>query len=122
MNTSRSKGSSRWAAASAGHTWRGAAPAMLLTAGALTAATPQAQGQARAPGPRRRRRIPPTEAGYVVRVKVPLPPSFGVRPAACDRLSYPRYRSTDGPNAPPVMSAYQGSARSGCSVRHWRSP
>jgi hypothetical protein len=35
----------------------------------------------------------------VVRVKVPLPASFGARPAACDWLSYLRYRSSDGPAA-----------------------
>ncbi|MFJ3414998.1 hypothetical protein ACIPN8_01540 [Streptomyces sp. NPDC086082] len=41
MNTGRSKGSSRRAAASAGDTWPGAAPAVLFTAGALTAAGPR---------------------------------------------------------------------------------
>ena len=35
----------------------------------------------------------------VVRVKVPLPSSFGARPAACDWLSYLRYRSAGGPEA-----------------------
>lgn len=34
-----------------------------------------------------------------VRVKVPLPESAGPRPAACDWLSYLRYRSADGPAA-----------------------
>ncbi|MGW2240806.1 hypothetical protein, partial [Streptomyces sp. NPDC001759] len=38
-------------------------------------------------------------AESVVRVKAPLPASFGARPAACDWLSYLRYRSTDGPAA-----------------------
>lgn len=35
----------------------------------------------------------------VVRVKVPLPQSFGARPGACDWLSYLRYRAADGPSA-----------------------
>ncbi|CAM5738149.1 hypothetical protein SALBM311S_11375 [Streptomyces alboniger] len=35
----------------------------------------------------------------MVRVKVPLPASFGARPAACDWLSYLRYRSSAGPAA-----------------------
>ncbi|MBK3639065.1 hypothetical protein JHN46_00060 [Streptomyces sp. MBT33] len=71
--------------------------AALLTTGALTAAAPDAHaGGARTETP------VGTVAGVaesVVRVKVPLPASFGARPAACDWLSYLRYRSTDGPAA-----------------------
>ena len=36
-------------------------------------------------------------AESVVRVKVPLPASAGARPAACDWLSYLRFRHVDGP-------------------------
>ena len=85
MNTSRSRGS----------TWRGAALAVLLTTGALTVASPDAHGESA------RTETPvATSAGVtetVVRVKAPLPASFGARPAACDWLSYLRYRSTAGP-------------------------
>ncbi|WP_060882165.1 hypothetical protein, partial [Streptomyces scabiei] len=35
----------------------------------------------------------------MVRVRAPLPASFGARPAACDWLSYLRYRSSGGPAA-----------------------
>ncbi|MFG2133598.1 hypothetical protein ACGFNV_38360 [Streptomyces sp. NPDC048751] len=72
--------------------------AALLTAGALTAAAPAAQGQnARTETPVVST-SPVTEVTEsVVRVKVPLPTSFGARPAACDWLSYLRYRSVDGP-------------------------
>ncbi|WP_046733085.1 hypothetical protein [Streptomyces humi] len=90
MNTSRSRG----------RTWYGAATAVLLAGGALTAGAPQAQGT-----------VTRTETAVassgpvagvsesVVRVKVPLPASFGARPEACDWLSYLRYRATDGPAA-----------------------
>ncbi|WP_367318920.1 hypothetical protein [Streptomyces sp. HUAS ZL42] len=90
MNTSRS----------GGRTWRSVALAVLLTTGALTAAAPQA--------PRESARTETAVASSspvagvsesVVRVKVPLPASFGDRPAACDWLSYLRYRATDGPEA-----------------------
>ncbi|MEV7395114.1 hypothetical protein [Streptomyces sp. NPDC091215] len=90
MNTSRSRGT----------TWRSAALAVLLTTGGLTAAAPQAQGAAA------RTETAVASSGAVdgvsesvVRVKVPLPASFGARPAACDWLSYLRYRATDGPQA-----------------------
>ncbi|MFI5472644.1 hypothetical protein ACIA6D_20715 [Streptomyces cacaoi] len=90
MNTSRSRG----------RTWRGAALAVLLTTGALTAAAPDAQGD----GARTETPVTSTHPAdgvteSVVRVKVPLPRSFGDRPAACDQLSYLRYRSADGPAA-----------------------
>ncbi|MFD9390066.1 hypothetical protein ACFWBB_04785 [Streptomyces sp. NPDC060000] len=90
MNTSRSRG----------RTWRGAALAVLLTAGALTAAAPDAQGDdARTETPVTSTHPADGVTESVVRVKVPLPRSFGDRPAACDRLSYLRYRSADGPRA-----------------------
>ncbi|MFI8228617.1 hypothetical protein ACIGDI_07295 [Streptomyces sp. NPDC085900] len=90
MDTSRSRGRTPKAL-------RTAALAALLTTGALTAAAPDAHaGGARTETP------VGTVAGVVesvVRVKVPLPASFGARPAACDWLSYLRYRSSDGPAA-----------------------
>lgn len=77
--------------------WRTAALAALLTTGAFTAASPDAQGEsARTESP------VASSAGVtesVVRVKAPLPASFGDRPAACDWLSYLRYRSSEGPEA-----------------------
>lgn len=77
--------------------WRGAALAVLLTAGTLTAAAPGA----RADGARTETPVASTSpvtgvTESVVRVKVPLPESAGPRPAACDWLSYLRYRSADG--------------------------
>ena len=82
---------------------RSAALAVLLTAGTLTAAAPAAPATQAAGG---RTETPVTStspvAGVtesVVRVKAPLPASFGVRPAACDWLSYLRYRAADGPRA-----------------------
>ncbi|MEU3092612.1 hypothetical protein ACWCQ0_38375 [Streptomyces massasporeus] len=80
--------------------WRGAALAVLLTAGTLTAAAPGA----RAEGARTETPVASTSpvtgvTESVVRVKVPLPESAGPRPAACDWLSYLRYRSADGPAA-----------------------
>ncbi|MET8163458.1 hypothetical protein ABZT34_04245 [Streptomyces sp. NPDC005329] len=85
---------------SRGRTWRGAALAVLLTTGALTAAAPDAQGD----GARTETPVPSTHPAdgvteTVVRVRVPLPRSFGDRPAACDQLSYLRYRSAEGPAA-----------------------
>ncbi|CAM5264884.1 Alpha/beta hydrolase OS=Streptomyces aurantiogriseus OX=66870 GN=GCM10010251_84940 PE=4 SV=1 [Streptomyces aurantiogriseus] len=79
---------------------RSAALAMLLTTGALTAAAPDARGESA----RTETRVASTSpvAGVtesVVRVKAPLPVSFGARPAACDWLSYLRYRAADGPEA-----------------------
>ncbi|MFJ3802680.1 hypothetical protein ACIPSJ_41240 [Streptomyces sp. NPDC090088] len=90
MNTSRSRG----------RTWQSAALAVLLTTGAFTAAAPQAHGA----GARTETAVAssgPVDgvSESVVRVKVPLPASFGPRPAACDWLSYLRYRATDGPAA-----------------------
>ncbi|MFF5369995.1 hypothetical protein [Streptomyces sp. NPDC013187] len=80
--------------------WRGAVLAVLLTAGTLTAAAPGAGAEGT------RTETPVTSTSPVtgvtesmVRVKVPLPESAGPRPAACDRLSYLRYRSADGPAA-----------------------
>ncbi|MFC8513396.1 hypothetical protein [Streptomyces sp. NPDC057257] len=91
MNTSRSRGRTPKAL-------RTAALAVLLTAGTLTVAVPEAQGETA------RTETPVSSVGSVtesvVRVKVPLPASFGARPAACDWLSYLRYRSSDGPAAP----------------------
>ncbi|MFE7902840.1 hypothetical protein ACFU3E_36160 [Streptomyces sp. NPDC057424] len=80
--------------------WRGAVLAVLLTAGTLTAAAPGA----RAEGARTETPVTSTSpvtgvTESMVRVKVPLPESAGPRPAACDWLSYLRYRSADGPAA-----------------------
>ncbi|GAP51141.1 hypothetical protein [Streptomyces azureus] len=80
--------------------WRGAALAVLLTAGTLTAAAPGA----RADGARTETPVASTSpvtgvTESVVRVRAPLPQAAGPRPAACDWLSYLRYRSTDGPAA-----------------------
>lgn len=81
-------------------TWRGAALAVLLTAGTLTAAAPGARAdEARSETPVA---VSSPVAGVresVVRVKLPLPESAGPRPAACDWLSYLRYRAADGPVA-----------------------
>ncbi|MFE5753702.1 hypothetical protein ACFQ7I_08340 [Streptomyces massasporeus] len=81
--------------------WRGAVLAVLLTAGTLTAAAPGAGAEST------RTETPVTSTSPVtgvtesmVRVKVPLPESAGPRPAACDWLSYLRYRSASGPSAP----------------------
>lgn len=80
--------------------WRGAVLAVLLVAGTLTAAAPGAGAEGT------RTETPVTSTSPVtgvtesmVRVKVPLPESAGPRPAACDWLSYLRYRSADGPAA-----------------------
>ncbi|HSX97119.1 MAG TPA: hypothetical protein VLG91_06980, partial [Streptomyces sp.] len=93
MNTSRRRGKTFRAL-------RGVAPAVLLTLGALTGAAPDARGA------QTRTETPVTSTGPVagvtetmVRVRAPLPASFGARPAACDWLSYLRYRSADGPAA-----------------------
>ncbi|MFJ9893404.1 hypothetical protein ACIQPR_08725 [Streptomyces sp. NPDC091280] len=94
MKTSRSTARTR------ARTWRGTALAALLTAGALTAAAPQAQGEnARTETPVASTHPADGVVESVVRVKVPLPQSFGAHPAACDWLSYLRYRSADGPRA-----------------------
>ncbi|MGQ4333497.1 hypothetical protein ACN6LE_002747, partial [Streptomyces hayashii] len=94
MNTSRSTGRTAKAL-------RSAALAALLTAGALTAAAPDAPA---AQGESTRTETPVASTSPVtgvtetaVRLKAPLPASFGARPAACDWLSYLRYRSADGP-------------------------
>jgi hypothetical protein len=81
-------------------TWRSTTLAVLLTAGVLTAAAPDTE----AAGARSETPVATTAPAdgvseSVVRVKVPLPASFGARPAACDWLSYLRYRSSDGPAA-----------------------
>ncbi|MEU6354807.1 hypothetical protein ABZ896_36740 [Streptomyces sp. NPDC047072] len=88
MNLSRSKGRTLRAL-------RSAALAVLLTTGAFTVASPDAQGESA-----RTEKAVGSVAGVaesVVRVRAPLPASFGARPAACDWLSYLRYRSTAGP-------------------------
>ncbi|MDX2935964.1 hypothetical protein [Streptomyces ipomoeae] len=79
---------------------RGAALAVLLTTGALTAGASDAHGA----GTRTETPVASTSPvegviESVVRVKAPLPASFGARPAACDWLSYLRYRAADGPEA-----------------------
>jgi hypothetical protein len=74
--------------------------AVLLTAGALTAVAPGAHAQgARTETPVTTSAPADGVVESVVRVKLPLPASFGARPAACDWLSYLRYRSADGPDA-----------------------
>ncbi|WP_051735613.1 hypothetical protein [Streptomyces sp. NRRL B-3229] len=86
MNTSRSRAG----------TWRTAALAVLLTTGAFTGT---ATGPASAESARTETAVG-SSGGVtetVVRVKAPLPASFGARPAACDWLSYLRYRSSAGP-------------------------
>ncbi|WSQ07142.1 hypothetical protein OG604_05010 [Streptomyces sp. NBC_01231] len=87
MNTSRSRM----------RTWRSAALAVLLTAGTLTAVAPGAQAQGARTETPVTTSAPDGVVESVVRVKVPLPASFGARPAACDWLSYLRYRSSAGP-------------------------
>ncbi|MFE7275865.1 hypothetical protein [Streptomyces sp. NPDC057623] len=84
---------------SRGSAWRGAALAVLLTTGTLTAAAPGA----RADGARTEVPVVSTSPvtgvrESVVRVKAPLPESAGPRPAACDWLSYLRYRAAGGPD------------------------
>ncbi|MEV5437628.1 hypothetical protein AB0K80_16670 [Streptomyces sp. NPDC052682] len=83
-----------------GRTWCGTALAVLLTAGTLTAAAPGA----RADGSRTETPVASTSPvtgvkESVVRVRVPLPESAGPHPAACDWLSYLRYRAAGGPDA-----------------------
>ena len=88
MNTSRSRAG----------TWRTAALAVLLTTGAFAGT---ATGSASA-GSARTETAVGSSGGVtetVVRVKAPLPASFGARPAACDWLSYLRYRSSAGPTS-----------------------
>ncbi|MET9088608.1 hypothetical protein ABZX77_43165 [Streptomyces sp. NPDC004237] len=90
MNTSRSRG----------RTWQSAALAVLLTTGALTAAAPQAHGaDARTETAVASSGPVDGVSESVVRVRVPLPAPSGPRPAACDWLSFLRYRATDGPAA-----------------------
>lgn len=79
-------------------TWRSAALAVLLTTGALTGAAPDARGaDARTETPVASTSPVDGVTETVVRVRAPLPASFGARPAACDWLSYLRYRAADGP-------------------------
>ncbi|MER7900160.1 hypothetical protein ABTX62_29635 [Streptomyces sp. NPDC096046] len=80
--------------------WCGAVLAVLLTTGTLTAAAPGAQADGTRTETPVRSTSPVTGVTEsVVRVKVPLPESAGARPAACDWLSYLRYRSAGGPAA-----------------------
>lgn len=93
MDTSRSRGITA-------KSLRRTVLAVLLTSGAITATAPVAQGDSA----RNETSVAVTSAvtgvsESVVRVKIPLPASFGARPAACDWLSYLRYRSSDGPQA-----------------------
>jgi hypothetical protein len=93
MNTSRRRGKTFRAL-------RGVAPAVLLTVGALTAAAPDARGaQTRTETAVASTSPVPGVTETMVRVRAPLPASFGARPAACDWLSYLRYRSSGGPAA-----------------------
>ncbi|MFI7403817.1 hypothetical protein ACIBW9_25630 [Streptomyces sp. NPDC049541] len=74
--------------------------AVLLTSGAITVTAPDARGDsARTETPVASTSEVAGVSESVVRVKLPLPASFGARPAACDWLSYLRYRSSDGPRA-----------------------
>jgi hypothetical protein len=80
--------------------WRGAVLALLLSAGTLTAAAPGAHADgARTETPVKSTSPVTAVTESMVRVKVPLPESAGPRPAACDWLSYLRYRSAAGPAA-----------------------
>ncbi|EMF58405.1 MULTISPECIES: hypothetical protein [Streptomyces] len=93
MNTSRRRGTTLRAL-------RGVVPAVLLTVGALTGAAPDARGaQARTETAVASTSPVTGVSETMVRVRAPLPASFGARPAACDWLSYLRYRSADGPAA-----------------------
>ncbi|MFF4508856.1 hypothetical protein [Streptomyces sp. NPDC001401] len=93
MDTSRSRGTTA-------KTLRSAVLAVLLTTGAITVTAPDAQGDsARTEMPVASTSPVAGVSESVVRVKIPLPASFGARPAACDWLSYLRYRSSDGPRA-----------------------
>ncbi|SOD80657.1 hypothetical protein SAMN06272781_7154 [Streptomyces sp. 1222.2] len=79
---------------------RGVVPAVLLTVGALTGAAPDARGaQARTETAVASTSPVTGVSETMVRVRAPLPASFGARPAACDWLSYLRYRSAGGPAA-----------------------
>ncbi|MGW2327773.1 hypothetical protein ACWC5C_18635 [Streptomyces sp. NPDC001700] len=93
MDTTRSRGSKAL---------RSAATAVLLAMGMLVTGVPDARGETE--GARTETGVVSASAvrgvtETVVRVKVPLPASFGARPAACDWLSYLRYRADDGPQA-----------------------
>ncbi|MGW2571648.1 hypothetical protein [Streptomyces sp. NPDC001537] len=91
MDTSRSRGRTAKAL-------RSTALAVLLTSGAITVTAPDARGDsARTETPVVSTSAVAGVSESVVRVKIPLPASFGARPAACDWLSYLRYRSADGP-------------------------
>ncbi|WP_097250806.1 hypothetical protein [Streptomyces sp. 1222.2] len=93
MNTSRRRGTTLRAL-------RGVVPAVLLTVGALTGAAPDARGaQARTETAVASTSPVTGVSETMVRVRAPLPASFGARPAACDWLSYLRYRSAGGPAA-----------------------
>ncbi|MGW1668032.1 hypothetical protein [Streptomyces sp. NPDC002324] len=93
MNTSRRRGTTLRAL-------RGVVPAVLLSVGALTGAAPDARGaQARTETAVASTSPVAGVTETMVRVRAPLPASFGARPAACDWLSYLRYRSAGGPAA-----------------------
>ena len=93
MDTSHSRGRTA-------KTLRSAALAVLLTTGAITVTAPDARGDsARTETPVASTSPVTAVSESVVRVKIPLPASFGARPAACDWLPYLRYRSTAGPAA-----------------------
>ncbi|WP_218577180.1 hypothetical protein [Phytohabitans rumicis] len=68
----------------------------LLTLGVVVAPTASASVE-RDETPVRSGSPVSTVVETVVRVKIPLPASAGARPAACDWLSYLRYRHRDGP-------------------------
>ncbi|GAA2490533.1 hypothetical protein [Streptomyces longisporus] len=91
MDTSRSRGRTAKAL-------RSTVLAVLLTSGAITVTAPDARGDsARTETPVKSTSAVAGVSESVVRVRIPLPASFGARPAACDWLSYLRYRSLDGP-------------------------
>lgn len=74
--------------------------AVLLTTGMFAAMAPDAHGESvrtEAPVVSSSAVSAAGVTESVVRVKAPLPASFGARPAACDWLSYLRYRSLEGP-------------------------
>lgn len=75
---------------------------LLASAALMAVSTPVVYS---APSPQRTESIVHTSSPItsviesVVRVKIPLPGSVGAHPAACDWLSYQRYRAADGPSA-----------------------
>ncbi|MEW2571522.1 hypothetical protein [Streptomyces sp. NPDC047070] len=67
--------------------------------GAPADATPAAAGTARTETPVSSASPVAGVAETQVSLRIPLPASAGSHPAGCDRLSYLRYRSSDGPTA-----------------------